>query len=258
MTATLRPTDVPLTPDVSLTPDASLTPAPSSVPGPTRAPDAPLPGTPRAGGPRRIHVIGGPGTGKTTLAGGLGEALGLAVIHLDDIARVGGGTGRVRTPAERDPLVAAILAGDAWITEGVHLGWTEPLLARAELIVWLEAATGSAAAGRIAERFVAGAWAELRRRSWRERIAAIPGYARHARDLVGAMIAARRYASAGAEAPADPDGTLDSRAATEAAITPHADRVRHVRSHAEADALVTELRAPAPAATPTPTPETAP
>jgi adenylate kinase family enzyme len=198
--------------------------------------------------PRRIHVIGGPGTGKTTLAGALGVALDLPVVHLDEIARVGGGTGRVRSPGERDPLIAPILAGDAWIVEGVHLGWTEPLLARAELIVWLEAATGTAAAGRIADRFVAGAWAELRRRSWRERVAAIPGYGRHARDLVQAMLAARRYASAGAATPVDPDGTLDSRAATEVALAAHAERVRHVRSHAEADALVAELRSRAPVA----------
>lgn len=196
--------------------------------------------------PRRIHVIGGPGTGKTTLAGALGEALDLPVVHLDEVARVGGGTGRVRTPEERDPLVATLLAGDAWIVEGVHLGWTEPLLARAELIVWLEAATGTAAAGRIADRFVASAWAELRRRSWRERAAAIPGYAGHARDLVRAMLAARRYASAGATTSVDPDGTLDSRAATEVALAAHAERVRHVRSHAEADALVADLCSRAP------------
>lgn len=216
---------------------------------PAADPVAPLPTVPPlVGVPRRIHVIGGPGTGKTTLAGALGAALDLPVIHLDDVARVGGGTGRIRTPAERDPLVAAILAGDAWITEGVHLGWTEPLLAGAELIVWLEAATGSTAAGRIAERFVADAWAELRRRSWRQRFAAIPGHARHTRDLVGAMIAARRYARTDAPASVDPTGTLDSRAATQAALATHVERVRHIGSHAEADALVAELRARAAAA----------
>jgi predicted kinase len=232
MTAILRPAAGPVADPMAPLP--TVPPLPSSPPLPTV--------------PRRIHIIGGPGSGKTTLAGALGAALDLPVIHLDDVARVGGGTGRIRTPAERDPLVAAILAGDAWIAEGVHLGWTEPLLASAELIIWLEAATGSVAAGRIAERFWADAWAELRRRSWRQRIAAIPGHARHARDLVGAMIAARRYARTDAPASVDPSGTLDSRAATQAALAAHTDRVRHVGSHAEADALVTELEARAGAA----------
>lgn len=241
MTATLRPADGSAADPVEPVRVDPVTPTPAAPPLPTAAP---LPTV-----PRRIHVIGGPGTGKTTLAGALGGVLGVPVIHLDDVARVGGGTGRIRTPGERDPLVATILAGDAWITEGVHLGWTEPLLARAELIVWLEAATGSAAAGHIAERFMAGAWAELRRRSWRQRIAATPGYARHARDLVGAMIAARRYARADATAPVDPTGTLDSRAATEAALAAHTDRVRHIGSHAEADAWLAELRVRAGAAT---------
>ncbi len=197
-----------------------------------------LPGVER---PRRIHVIGGPGAGKTTLALALGAALALPVIHLDEVARVGGGTGRIRTPDERAPLVAAILAGDAWIVEGVHLGWTEPLLARAELIVRMDAATGTAAAGRIAERFVSGAWAELRRRSWRERATALPGCVRHTRGLAGAMLAARRYDRAAADAPVDPGGTLDSRAATDAALTPHAARVVEVRTHAAGDVLVARL-----------------
>ena len=29
-------------------------------------------------------------------------------------------------------MVAAILATDGWVTEGVHLGWTDPILQQAD------------------------------------------------------------------------------------------------------------------------------
>jgi hypothetical protein len=196
---------------------------------------------------RRVHILGGPGAGKTTLARRLAATTGLPVHHLDEVARVGGGTGRVRDAAERAPLVAQIIDAERWITEGVHLGWTDPLLARADLIVWLDAVSGAQAAGRIAGRFVDDAWAEFRRRTWRQRVTAIPSYARHARDLAGAMIDARRYDKAtrapdGAlPPPVDPEGTLDSRAATEAALAAHLDRVVRCTSPSEIDALVAHV-----------------
>jgi len=238
----------------------------TAAPDPARPPDpggavtsvplAPPPATASLlAGPRRIHIAGGPGAGKTTLAQRLAATTGLAVHHLDEVARVGGGTGRVREAAEREPLVRAILDADGWITDGVHLGWTEPLLARAELIVWLDVAAGSAAAARIAGRFLDGARAEFRRRSWRERAGAMPGYARHARDLAGAMLGARRYDRArtapdgSLPPPVDPAGTLASRAATEAALAAHADRVVRCRTFAEVDALLARLAAPSSAST---------
>ncbi len=221
---------------------------PGTAMRPTTTPAAAT--TPPSAAPRRIHIVGGPGAGKTTLARRLAAITGLPVNHLDDIARVGGGTGRVRDAAEREPLVRAILDRDGWITDGVHLGWTDPMLARAELIVWLDIASGSAASARIAGRFLDGAWAEFRRRAWRERIGAVPGYARHVRDLVGAMLDARQYDRAASAAdgslppPLDPEGTLDSRAATEAALAAHRDRVIRCRTFAEVDALVARLAAP--------------
>jgi len=207
---------------------------------------------------RRIHILGGPGAGKTTLAGHLAAITGLPVHHLDEVARVGGGTGRVRDAAERAPLVQAILDADRWITEGVHLGWTEPLLARADLVVWLDAVSGSQAAGLIAGRFVDGAWSELRRRSWRQRVTAVPGYARHTRDLAGAMIDARRYDRSSRAPdgtlppPVSAEGTLDSRAATEAALAPHLDRVVRCVTLAEIDALVDHVAEDAAGITPLP------
>lgn len=132
---------------------------------------------------RRIHVTGGQGSGKTTLAARLHGVTGLPVHELDRIARIGGGDGPRRPAAERDAMVAAIAAGDGWITEGVHLGWTGPLLARADAIVWLDHVTPASASARMMRRFLAGGWHEFRARRGRERFTRVGDYLRQTRDL---------------------------------------------------------------------------
>jgi hypothetical protein len=142
--------------------------------------------------PQRIHVTGGQGTGKTTLAARLHSVTGLPVHELDRIARIGGGNGLVRPASERDGMVAVIAAGDAWITEGVHLGWTTPLLERAEAIVWLDHVPPSGASARMVRRFLAGGWHEFRMRRGRERFTRVGDYLRHTRDLGRSVIRSHR------------------------------------------------------------------
>jgi adenylate kinase family enzyme len=191
---------------------------------------------------RRVHILGAPGSGKSTLALRLAGSTDLPVHHLDDLARVGGGNGPLRLAAERDQLVAEIAAGDAWIVEGVHLGWTEPFLARAELIVWLDGVTATEAAGRIARRFVTGAWTTMRRRSWRERITAVPGYARHSLDLAGALYDAWRYRPPGGAA-AHPERAmiLGTQDATAAAVEAHLERVERCRTTPDVERAVARV-----------------
>ena len=75
------------------------------------------PGNPRASLPRRIHVTGNAGAGKTTLAAALGKELGLPVRYLDSIVWQPGWR---KTPADqRQPQEQAWCAEDAWIIEGV-------------------------------------------------------------------------------------------------------------------------------------------
>ncbi len=87
--------------------------------------------------PKRIHIIGGPGAGKTTLALRLGRLLGAEPYKLDEIAYA-------RDPEIRQPLsvrldrIRSIAAEPTWITEGVYLWWTNQLLDSADLIVWLD------------------------------------------------------------------------------------------------------------------------
>lgn len=85
----------------------------------------------------RIHIIGGPGSGKTTLARQIAGTTGAPLYELDNIGyENGAGT--------RRPLHAKLadlhdIAGQpAWISEGIFLWWTDELLHRADMIVWLD------------------------------------------------------------------------------------------------------------------------
>lgn len=135
----------------------------------------------------RIHIVGASGTGKTTLGLRLAKLLEIPVFHLDEVARVGGGPGALRTDAERASAIASILAHEAWIVEGVHLGWTDRLLERSTLIVWLDDIPGSLARKRITRRFLREAIAETRRRKGRERIMRFRDYARQIRGLLASV-----------------------------------------------------------------------
>lgn len=83
----------------------------------------------------KIHIIGGPAGGKTTLARRLGSQLGLPVWHLDDVWF---GGERPLTIGERLAAVHDIAAGDAWVTEGVYLDWAQLLAESSDVIVWLD------------------------------------------------------------------------------------------------------------------------
>lgn len=92
-------------------------------------------------GPLRVHIIGGPGSGKTTFARRLAAELGVPVHDLDVIALsdgVGPGFEPLRPAHLRVDDVHRLAGGEAWITEGSYLGWTDKLLCTAALIVWLD------------------------------------------------------------------------------------------------------------------------
>lgn len=85
----------------------------------------------------RIHIIGASGTGKTTLAHKLATMLDLPIYRLDEL--------RKKHSNEASDLfkllsadVYSIATSNAWITEGVYLRWTDELLHRADLIIWLD------------------------------------------------------------------------------------------------------------------------
>lgn len=86
---------------------------------------------------KRIHIICGPGSGKTTLARMLGEDGLRPVVELDAIGYVDG-AGQKRPLADKLGEVQGIGELPAWVCEGIFLWWTDGLLDRADCIVWLD------------------------------------------------------------------------------------------------------------------------
>ena len=78
----------------------------------------------------KIHILGGSGSGKTTLARQISSALHVPHYDLDAIGLQKG------LVTEEDAF--AIAAQPAWVSEGVYLIFTEPLLYAADVIVLLE------------------------------------------------------------------------------------------------------------------------
>src|SRR5262245_41509099 len=87
----------------------------------------------------RIHLIGGGGSGKSYTAARLSSQFDVPAYELDDLFWDRSAAGyEVRTdPAVRDRELAAIVARDGWIIEGVYYGWLAPSFAVADIIIAL-------------------------------------------------------------------------------------------------------------------------
>jgi len=83
----------------------------------------------------KIHIIGGPGSGKTTLAASLAARFGLPHHDLDQVVWQHGAS-----LAGNLDEAFQLTARPGWVSEGVFLGWVEPLLAAADCIIHIEVA----------------------------------------------------------------------------------------------------------------------
>jgi hypothetical protein len=136
--------------------------------------------------PARIHIVGGSGTGKTTLAAKLGRLLDLPVYHLDQVATTSEAHADVVEVAE------TMAARPAWIAEGVLLTWSAPFCEAAELIVWLDWGSPASDLRRVTKRFVTTSVAETRRRGIRGAFR-FRSYARHGWQFVRHIREVRSY-----------------------------------------------------------------
>ncbi|WP_171176791.1 AAA family ATPase [Ruegeria sp. HKCCD8929] len=85
---------------------------------------------------QRIMVIGGPGSGKSTLGRKLGAQLGLPVVHMDPIYWLGDWVERDKTEAMR--LAKEAADRPEWVFEGNHSSSMEYRAERADLILFLD------------------------------------------------------------------------------------------------------------------------
>lgn len=85
----------------------------------------------------KLHIIGIPSAGKTTLSMSMSSLLGAPHHDLDGLV-FADERWTLRPAVERDAMVGRILEEPSFVTEGGFLGWTEPLFAAADHIIWLD------------------------------------------------------------------------------------------------------------------------
>jgi len=87
----------------------------------------------------RIHIIGGPGSGKTYLAQKLHRTLNLPLCQLDNLfwANDTGSYGIRTESEERDKKLRSFISGPAWIVEGVYYAWVTDSFKHADMILVL-------------------------------------------------------------------------------------------------------------------------
>ncbi|TGA96669.1 AAA family ATPase [Sporolactobacillus shoreae] len=105
--------------------------------------------------PKKIHIIGCVGSGKTTLARNLSHQFHIPFYELDNVVWMRNESGDIKRPnEERDKLLGTIIRSDAWIIEGAHFhNWVFQSFDHADLIIFLDT-NDSKRKFRIIKRFV--------------------------------------------------------------------------------------------------------
>lgn len=85
---------------------------------------------------KKIHIIGGAGSGKTYLARMLSDILATPAADLDNLFW-DKSYGTKKDPAIRDRELEAVLSGEAWIIEGVYYAWLDSSFEKADQIIAL-------------------------------------------------------------------------------------------------------------------------
>src|SRR4051812_9501775 len=185
--------------------------------------------------PRRIHITGGPGSGKSWLAQRLALAMDVPYIDLDgrmlqikplDIV--------IDTPSGYDAFIAARDAdletatqAGAWVSDGSFVGVSKAAFDRASLVVWMDA-PWHIASYRIVSRHVK---AELRRNN------RFPGW-RRLYDFW--RWSSRFYHNANPHG-FNVWGTPNTRAFTREVLAPYESKLELVRTKRDVQALLQRL-----------------
>ena len=87
----------------------------------------------------RICIIGGSGTGKTTLAKNLGEQLNLPVYHIDGIHHLK--NWEIRNKDERDRIILEKVNEDKWVIDGTYNSTLKQRLEKSDYVIYLDYST---------------------------------------------------------------------------------------------------------------------
>ena len=88
---------------------------------------------------KRIHIIGGAGSGKTHAARRISEKLGIRAHNLDNIFwdNTDKSYNQKVSPEVRDQKLEEILLNESWIIEGVYFKWLKESFQKADVIILL-------------------------------------------------------------------------------------------------------------------------
>ena len=84
----------------------------------------------------RISIIGGCGTGKTTLANNLGNTLNLPVYHLDGFHHLK--DWKVRDKVERDEMIINKINEYKWVIDGTYPTTLDKRIEKSDLVIYLD------------------------------------------------------------------------------------------------------------------------
>ena len=87
----------------------------------------------------KISIIGGSGTGKTTLSESLSKDLNIPVYHIDGIHHLK--NWEVRDTNERDKIILDLIKKDKWIIDGTYTKTLEDRVKVSDLIIYLDYST---------------------------------------------------------------------------------------------------------------------
>lgn len=84
----------------------------------------------------KIIIIGGPGTGKSTLANNLARNLELPVYHLDAIHHLP--NWEIRDKKERDEIILQKIEEPKWVIDGTYTSTLEKRMQKSDLIIFFD------------------------------------------------------------------------------------------------------------------------
>lgn len=87
----------------------------------------------------KISIIGGSGTGKTTLSESLSKDVNIPVYHIDGIHHLK--NWKVRDSNERDKIILDLIKKKKWIIDGTYHSTLQARLEKSDLIIYLDYST---------------------------------------------------------------------------------------------------------------------